>query len=316
MEYKDYYKILGVDRTASQEEIKKKFRKLARTCHPDMCKNDPGAEKRFKEVNEAYEVLGDPDKRQRYDALGSGWQEGQSFRPPPGFENIFSEDMFSSRGPRQGGRTFSFEFGPGTQGGMGSGAFSDFFETLFGGSGRARQSSRRPEPQKGSDLETEITISLQDAHNGVTKEIIVQGPSGEKRLNVKIPEGAYDGMKIRLSGQGSIGLGGSGDLYMKVKVDSDTRFKQEGNDIVVDVPVTPWDAALGTTCEVQSLDGRINLKIPPGVSSGQRLRLKGKGLAHKGDLFAQIKIVTPAHLSSEEKRLFTELRKVSSFKAN
>jgi curved DNA-binding protein len=315
LEYKDYYKILGVDRNASQEEIKKKFRKLARTCHPDMCKNDPGAEKRFKEVNEAYEVLGDTEKRQRYDALGSSWHEGQSFRPPPGFENIFTEDMFSSRGTRPGGRTFSFEFSPDAQGGGGSGAFSDFFETLFGGSGMGRQSSRRSESPKGSDLETEISISLQDAHSGVTKEIVVQGPGGDKRLNVKIPEGAYDGMKIRLSGQGNLGIGGSGDLYMKVKVNPDLRYKQEGNNIIVDVPLAPWDAALGTTCEVQTLHGRLNLKIPPGVSSGQRLRLKGKGLAHKGDLFAQIKIVTPSHLSNEEKRLFTELKKVSSFKA-
>ena len=312
MEYKDYYKILGVDRNASQDEIKKKFRKLARSCHPDMCKDDPGAEKRFKEVNEAYEVLSDTEKRQRYDALGSNWQEGQSFRPPPGFESFFSEDMFSSRGSRPGGRTFSFDFGPGTQGG---GAFSDFFETLFGGSGMGRQQGQRSASPKGSDLETEITISLQEAHKGATKEIIVQGPGGDKRFNVKIPEGAYDGMKIRLSGQGNMGLGGSGDLYMKIKIVPDQRYKQEGNDIIVDVPVTPWDAALGTTCEVETLDERLNLKVPPGVSSGQRLRLKGKGFAHKGDLLAQIKISVPKRLSNDEKRLFAELKKVSTFKA-
>jgi curved DNA-binding protein len=315
VEYKDYYKVLGLERNASQEEIKKKYRKLARTCHPDMCKNDPTAEKRFKELNEAHEVLEDPEKRQRYDALGNNWQEGQSFRPPPGFENIFSDGNFAPKGRRTGGRGFSFEFEPGARGSAGGGAFSDFFETLFGDPGMGRQGEYRSASQKGSDLESEIAVSLEDAHGGGTKEIIIQGPGGEKRLNVKIPQGAYDGMKIRLGGQGNLGLGGSGDLYLKIKVNPDQRYKQEGSDIIVEIPITPWDAALGTTCEVETLDGKLNLKIPPGVSSGQRLRLKGKGLAHKGDLFAQIKIVTPKHLSNEEKKLFTELKKISSFKA-
>ncbi len=156
---------------------------------------------------------------------------------------------------------------------------------------------------------------MKDAHGGVTKEIVVQGPGGDRRLNVKIPEGAHDGMKIRLSGQGSMGHGGSGDLYMKIKVSPDPRYKLDGNDIIVDIPITPWDAALGTTMEVETLDGRLNLTIPPGVSSGQLLRLKGKGFARKGDLLAQIKIVIPKRLSNEEKRLFTELKSVSSFKA-
>jgi curved DNA-binding protein len=315
VEYKDYYKILGLERNASQEEIKKKYRKLARTCHPDMCKNDPTAEKRFKEINEAHEVLEDPEKRQRYDALGNNWQEGQSFRPPPGFENIFTDGNFAPKGRGPGGRSFSFEFEPGARGSAGRGAFSDFFETLFGESGMGRQGEYRSASPKGSDLESEITVSLEDAHKGVTKEILIQGPGGEKRLNVKIPQGAYDGMKIRLGGQGNMGPGGSGDLYLKIKVNPDQRYKQEGSDIIVEIPITPWDAALGTTCEVETLDGKLNLKIPPGVSSGQRLRLKGKGLAHKGDLFAQIKIVTPKHLSNEERKLFTELKKVSSFKA-
>jgi curved DNA-binding protein len=315
LEYKDYYKILGVERNASQEEIKKKYRKLARTCHPDMCKNDPAAEKRFKEINEANEVLGDPEKRQRYDSLGSNWQEGQSFRPPPGFENIFTEDIFYPKGGRRGGGTYTFDFGRGAQGPQGRGAFSDFFESLFGDLGMGSHTEYQSNSPKGGDLESEITVSLQEAHKGGTKEILIQGPGGEKRLNVKIPEAAFDGMKIRLAGQGNMGLGGSGDLYLKIKVNPDQRYKLVGSDITVDVPVTPWDAALGTTCDVDTLDGKISLKIPAGVSSGQQLRLKGKGLAHKGDLFAQIKIVTPKRLSNEEKRLFTELKKVSSFKA-
>lgn len=313
MEYKDYYKVLGVERTASQDEIKKRYRKLARECHPDTCKDDPGGEKRFKEVNEAYEVLGDSEKRQRYDALGSNWQDGQSFRPPPGFENIFGEELFRGRGTRSGGRTFTFDFGQGPRGG--GGGFSDFFESLFGDLGMGRRPDHRASSPRGGDLESEITISIQDAHSGGTKEIIVQGPGGDKRLNVKIPQGAYDGMKIRLAGQGNQGPGGAGDLYLKMKLSPDHRYKLDGNDLVVDVPLTPWDAALGVTSEIETLDGKINLKIPPGVSSGQRLRLQGKGLANKGDLFAQIRIVTPKKLSNEEKRLFTELRKISAFKA-
>ena len=313
MEYKDYYKILGVERGASQDEIKKRYRKLARECHPDTCKDDPGAERRFKEVNDAYEVLVDSDKRQRYDALGSNWQDGQSFRPPPGFENIFGEELFRGRGAHPGGRTFSFEFGPGAR--AGGGGFSDFFESLFGDLGMGRRPEQRTSSPRGGDLESEITITLQDAHRGGTREIIVQGPGGDKRLNVKISQGAYDGMKIRLAGQGNQGPGGGGDLYLKMKLAPDQRYKLEGNDIVVEIPLAPWDAALGVTSEIDTLDGKLNLKIPPGVSSGQRLRLKGKGLASKGDLFAQIKIVIPKKLSTEEKKLFTELKKVSAFKA-
>ncbi|HNQ84950.1 MAG TPA: DnaJ C-terminal domain-containing protein [Deltaproteobacteria bacterium] len=313
MEYKDYYKILGVERGAGQDEIKKRYRKLARDCHPDTCKDDPSAEKRFKELNEAYEVLRDPEKRKRYDALGSNWQEGQSFRPPPGFENIFGDEFLRGRGAHPGGRTFSFEFGPTARGG--AGGFSDFFESLFGDLGMGRRSDQRASSPRGGDLESEITITLQDAHRGGTKEIIVQGPGGDKRLNVKIPQGAHDGMKVRLAGQGNQGPGGAGDLYLKMKLSQDERYKLEGNDIVVDIPLTPWDAALGMTSEIETLDGKLSLKIPPGVSSGQRLRLKGKGLAGKGDLFAQIRIVVPKKLSNEEKRLFTELKKVSAFKA-
>ncbi len=312
MEFKDYYKILGVDRNATQEEIKKKYRKLARECHPDTCKDDPSAEKRFKEINEAHEVLRDPEKRSRYDALGSNWQEGQSFRPPPGFENIFGGDPFG-RGSGRGGSSFSFEFGPGAgrQGG-----FSDFFESLFGDIGmRGHPTGGRSSAARGSDLETEVSISLEDAHRGSTREIHLQGPGGGKRLNVKIPAGAYDGMKIRLAGQGHEGRGGSGDLYLHIRLAQNGKYRLEGNnDIIMDLPVTPWDAALGTTREIETLDGTCNIKIPAGVSSGQRLRLKGRGLAHKGDLYAQIKIVTPKNLSGEEKRLFTELKKVSTFK--
>jgi len=312
VEYKDYYKILGIERNASQEEIKKTYRKLARKCHPDACKDDPTAEQRFKEINEANEVLSDPEKRSRYDALGSSWQPGQDFTPPPGFEHIFG---FGSKGGRRTGRTFTFDLGGST--GRGGGGFSDFFETLFGGMGdmggmgMGEQDMFRATPQ-GSDLETEITIRLEDAHKGATKEIMLQGSGGTKRLNVKIPPGAYDGMKIRLSRQGKKGPGGAGDLYLKIRIAPDPRYKLEGSDIVMDIPLAPWDAALGITKEIEILDGKVNLKVPSGVSSGQRLRLKGQGLAHQGDLLAQIKIVMPKELTPEQKRLFRELKQISS----
>ena len=311
MEYKDYYKILGIERNASQAEIKKKFRRLARDCHPDTCKDDPNAEKRFKEINEANEVLSDPEKRSRYDELGSNWQEGQTFRPPPGYEHIFGGEPFGM-GSGRGGRTFSFEFGPGA--GHQGGGFSDFFESLFGDQGLSGHTSGRKAAPKGADLETEVSVTLEDAHKGSTREIYLQGPGGGKRLNVKIPAGAYDGMKIRLAGQGNSGPGGAGDLYLKLRLSQNGKYRLEGNNIIMDLPIAPWDAALGITREIQTLDGTYNLKIPAGVSSGQRLRLKGRGFAHKGDLFAQVKIMTPKDLSSEEKRLFTELKENSTFK--
>lgn len=314
MEYKDYYKILGIERNATQEEIKKRYRKLARECHPDACKDDPTAEKRFKEIGEAYEVLKDPDKRSRYDALGNNWQEGQNFRPPPGFENVFSEEIFGRQGRQGRGRTFHFDFGQGSaRPGTGGGGFSDFFESLFGDVDMGGQGRGRASASKGGDLETEVEISIEEAHGGTNREIQLQGAGTAKRLNVRIPAGAYEGMKIRLAGQGNPGPGGAGDLYLKVRLSSNGKYKLEGNDIIEDISIAPWDAALGIIKEIQTPDGTCNLKIPPGVSSGQRLRLKGRGLAHKGDFFVQIKIVMPKDLTSEEKRLFTELKKVSSF---
>jgi curved DNA-binding protein len=312
LEYKDYYKILGIERNATQEEIKKRYRKVARDCHPDTCKDDPNAEKRFKEIGEAYEVLKDPEKRKRYDDLGSNWQEGQSFRPPPGFDNIFSEEIFGRRGRPGGARTFHFDFGSG-QAQPGEGGFSDFFESLFGDVNLDRQGPGHGPASKGSDLETSVEISIEEAHAGTSREIQLQGAGKAKRLNVRIPAGAYEGMKIRLAGQGNHGAAGAGDLYLNIRLSSNGKYKLEGNDIVEDLPISPWDAALGTTKEIQTPDGTYNLKIPPGISSGQRLRLKGRGLAHKGDFFVQIKIVMPRDLTSEEKRLFAELKKVSSF---
>lgn len=312
MEYKDYYKILGVDKKASQDEIKKAYRRLARKHHPDANRGNPDSERLFKEIGEAYEVLNDPKKRSRYDALGGNWQEGQEFTPPPGFENIFGGFPFGTQGKRGGSRTFTFDFGSGESHG---GAFSDFFETLFGDLGMGQQSSYRTASPKGSNLETKLTISLEEAHKGTTKEIILSDSKGDtKRLNVKIPAGAHDGMKIRLAGQGNMGPGGSGDLYLNVKIAPHPRYRLEGFNIFTELPITPWDATLGATSKVQTLDGLVKLKIPPGSSSGQRLRLKGKGLTNKNNLYVEIKIVTPKKLSPDEKRLFEELRHISKFK--
>lgn len=308
MEYKDYYKILGVDRNATQDDIKKSYRKLARKCHPDTCKDDPNAENKFKEINEAHEVLSDPDKRSRYDALGSNWQQGQDFKPPPDYEQFFDLG-----GQPRNGRSFRFDFGESPR--SSGGNFSDFFETLFGGfggmGGASDQHSFRRQAPTGRDIESEISITLEDAHKGGTKEIALQGPNGIKRLNFKIPRGAHDGMKIRLSGQGNSGPGGSGDLYLILRIQQDSRFKIEGENLIMDVPVMPWDAALGETLEIETLEGKVNLRIPAGISTGQRLRFKGRGLSHKGDLYAQIKIVLPAQLSNEQKKLFGELKKAS-----
>ncbi|MCD6281222.1 MAG: J domain-containing protein [Deltaproteobacteria bacterium] len=311
MEYKDYYKILGVGRNASQDEIKKAYRRLARKYHPDANKGDPEAEKRFKEIGEAYEVLGDPEKRSRYDALGTNWQQGQSFTPPPDFEDLFGFPFGFGRKPGRG-RTFSFEFGTG--GASHHGTFSDFFDALFGDMHQGSQYAGRRQSPRGRDIEAEIGVSIEEAHSGATKQVLVENSHGNRRLNVKIPRGAYDGMKIRLAGQGEPGPGGNGDLYLRIKILPHPRYKIEGNNLVTVIELAPWDAALGTTCTVETLDGPVKLKIPQGVSSGQRLRLKGKGLGGRGDLYAEIKIVVPRQLSTEEKRLFTELKKVSSFK--
>ncbi|MEA2101275.1 MAG: J domain-containing protein [Thermodesulfobacteriota bacterium] len=304
MKYTDYYKTLGVERSATQTDIKKAYRGLARKHHPDTNRDNPGSEKRFKEINEAYEVLKDPDKRSRYDALGANWQQGQTFTPPggQGFEDIFGNSSFGARG----GQRFSFDFG---SRGAQSDGFSDFFETLFGNAGMGNQpfkgTGNQGAPSRGKDVETTVEISLEEANQGSSRILSI----GARRLTVKIPAGATDGMKIRIAGQGSMGS----DIYLKIKIARHKRYRLDGSDIEVDFPITPWDAVLGATSEVQTLDGKIKLKIPAGISSGQKLRFKGRGLARKGDFYVRIKIVVPKKPSHEETELFKELRKVSGF---
>ncbi|ROQ89602.1 DnaJ C-terminal domain-containing protein [Desulfosoma caldarium] len=318
VKFRDYYEILGVSRKASQEEIQRAYRKLARKYHPDVNK-EAGAEEKFKEINEAYEVLKDPEKRAKYDQLGSHWRAGQDFRPPPGWDVHFD-----------------FEGGPGQQEFFwsGSGDFSDFFEMLFGGqSFRRAQGAGRTRPgaawrQPGADRHATLRIRLEDAFHGATKTISFEGMTTAidgtvrpevKTLEVKIPKGILPGQKIRLAGQGFEGVSGgpAGDLYLEVEIEPHPLYRLEGRDLFVDLPVAPWEAALGAEVPVRTLGGTYALKIPAGSQSGQKLRLRGKGMPNPrgapGDLYAVLKIVVPKKLTREEKTLFEKLKDISGF---
>ncbi len=319
MEYIDYYKVLGVDRSATTDEIGKAYKKLARKYHPDLNK-DAGAEDKFKEVNEANEVLKDPETRKRYDTLGANWKHGSPFEAPPGWgQGGVQFDFGGGRGFGGGGGNFSDFFeslfsggGPRGQGGGGGGGFN--IGDLFGGGGPNFGGGRRG-PTRGQDVESTLLIKLEDAYSGSKKSIELSGPAGNKRYDVKIPQGGRDGEKIRLSGQGMPGQGGqSGDLYLTLKIENHPLFAVEGKDLntVVDVPA--WDAALGCSLPVPTLDGEVKMTLPPGQSSGQKLRLKGKGMPRrgeeKGDLYAELKVVVPKDLSEEQMRLFEELKQL------
>jgi curved DNA-binding protein len=303
MEYKDYYKVMGVARDASQDDIKRAYRRLARKYHPDVSK-ESDAEARFKEVGEAYEVLSDPEKRAAYDTLGPDWQAGQQFRPPPDWQQHFH---------RGGGRE--------THGFAGTADFSDFFESLFGGGGfhRARGGFRAA----GEDLRVNVPLSLEEAFRGTTRELSLRQPDSDggarsRTLRVKIPAGVTDGQRIRLPGQGGAGIGGgpAGDLYAIVQIEPHPHFRFEGRDIYVDLPVAPWEAALGATVKVPTLGGTVDLKIPRGSGAGQRLRLKGRGLPGQppGDQFVTLQVIAPPADSEELESLYRRMAELS--KAN
>jgi curved DNA-binding protein len=313
MEYIDYYKVLGVDRSASQEEISKAYKRMARKYHPDLNKS-PDAEKRFKEINEAHEVLKDPETRKRFDTLGANWKHGAPFEPPPGWGPNVHYEFHGSPG---GGGGFSDFFDAIFGGGMGGGrkrgsgggfgaglGLDDLFggRFSFGGNGQSRST-----PQ-GQDVESTLTISLQDAYRGSKKTVELSGPNGRRRYDLKIPKGIRDGEKMRLGGQGVAG----GDLYLTIKLAPHPQFSVEGDDLVVEVEVKVWDAALGTKVQVPTLDGRLNMSLPAGCSSGQRLRLKGKGLPRRGggsgDLYALVKLVVPKRLTKQQRQLFARLK--------
>ncbi len=317
MKYKDYYQVLGVSRDASHDDIKRAYRRLARKYHPDVSK-ETNAEERFKEVAEAYEVLRDPEKRKAYDQLGSGWREGQEFRPPPGWE--------------QGG--FSFDFGDFGRAGPGAGAggafdFSDFFETLFGG-GEGRRAAGRwsagTARGRGGDERVRVQIPLEDAYRGGERTIHLERPEAgapgrmgtrTQTLRVRIPPGITDGQQVRLSGQGGAGLGGgpAGDLYLEVELLPHRLFKVEGKDVYLNLPITPWEAALGATVQVPTLGGKVDLKIPRGSQSGRKLRLKGRGLGGKnpGDQYVVLQIVTPSADTDSARELYRRMARELSF---
>ena len=306
-QFRDYYQTLGVPKTAGADEIKSAFRKLARKFHPDTAKNKKEAEEKFKVINEAYEVLGDPEKRKQYDEYGAGWQ--QAGGPPPGWGQ-------PGRGFRQGGTRpgggVEFEFG-------GTG-FSDFFEQMFGGArrGGGREGfggfgGYEEPPQKGEDVEADIMVTLEEAFHGSTRQISFRrGESGKiETYTVKIPKGIREGQKIRLAGQGESGSAGKGDLFLRVKFQRHPDFEIEGADLIYDLEVPAWDAALGCTVHVPTLEGRAKLKLAPGTQSGKKLRLPGMGLplggGKRGDLYAVVAITVPTSLGADEKKLWEQL---------
>ena len=303
VKFRDYYETLGVSRDAKEAEIKKVYRKLARKYHPDLNPNDKQAEEKFKGVSEAYEVLGDAEKRSKYDQLGQNWKSGSDFTPPQNWQTEFDPSEMFGRG---GGGRAGHAGGGGRQGGT---SFSDFFEMFFGGAGRSGAQTR----SNGADAETELTLPLSDMHRGTTRKLTVQFGNSHKTLDVRIPAGARNDSRIRIPGGGPNG----GDLYIRLKLDPNSGFSVKGDDTDVEVEITPWEAALGAAIQVPTLDGKADIRVPPGIASGQRLRLKAQGLSirggGRGDHFVKVKIAVPKTLSAEEKRLFEELSKVSTF---
>jgi len=322
MEYKDYYKILGVARDASQDEIKKTYRRLARKYHPDVSK-EPEAEARFQDIGEAYEVLKDPEKRAAYDQLGSQWRAGQEFRPPPDWSSQFHfdgnlddlgdlGDLFQSlfggtTGRRQGaqhGRTYAGAHPFGTQGPF---------------TGHAGSGFRQGQPGQGEDQHVRLEISLEEAFQGSQRRISLQipewGSDGQvrtrnKTLNVKIPAGTIEGQQIRLAGQGTLGgAGQTGDLYLDIAFQPHRLYRVEGRDITLELPVTPWEAALGHTVTIPTLGGKVDVKIPPGSQSGAKLRLKGRGLPGQvpGDQYVILKLVTPAATTTAAREFYQRM---------
>ena len=305
VDYKDYYKTLGVSKNASAEEIKKAYRKLARQHHPDVNKK-PEAEKRFKEINEANEVLSDPEKRKRYDTVGPEWERfQQSGQRPGGFQWVYTGQPGAD--PFNGGE---------------AGGFSDFFRTLFGegaadvdgGPLFGRPSARRRRSVAGADVESEVEITLAEAYKGTERSVEMRLPDGmTRRLSVKIPAGVKDGQRIRLAGQGAPGGAGgpAGDLFLRVRVRPHPVFQRDGDDLRMDLPVALHEALLGAEVTVPTLKGRVSLRIPPETQNGRTIRLAGQGMPRAtggvGDLYVTVKVVLPTKLSDKERELVNEL---------
>jgi curved DNA-binding protein len=324
MEVKDYYQLLGVGRTADQKEIRSAFRKLARQYHPDVNPGDKVAEERFKEINEAYEVLSDPEKREKYDRFGAQWRQ---YERGGGRPEDFNWNQWQSQpgaAPGSGGfRTVTPEEFEQMFGGGGRGGFSDFFETLFGGAmGSTRGGfrddfggSRQPRAPAGRDIEHEVQVTLEEAFHGTTRSL--QYEDG-RQIQARIPPGVRTGSRIRLSGQGGARAAGAqaGDLYLRVEVLPDGHFERDGDDLRVTVPVDLYTAVLGGSVPVSAIDRQVRLNVPPGTDNGRVFRLNGLGMPRlnqpdqRGDLYAEVAVQLPQDLSEQEKRLFTELQEL------
>jgi curved DNA-binding protein len=316
MEYRDYYQMLGVTRSASEADIKKAYRRLARKYHPDVSK-EAQAEQKFKEVQEAYEVLKDPEKRAAYDQLGSEWKSGQQFRPPPDWGSGFE----FRGGPRSGGARAGggqeqvFEDAEG---------FSDFFSSLFGGRGFGAAGggpfASAGGQRNGRDHHARVDVDLEEAYSGATRTLELKRPDlkSDGTLEVKthtvrvtIPAGVTDGQLIRLAGQGEQAPGGrAGDLYLEAHIRPHKLFQLDGRDVTLTLPIAPWEAALGATVTVPTLGGNVEMQIRPGSQSGQKLRLRGRGLPGPtaGDEYVQLKVVVPPADSPEARELYEQMK--------
>ena len=338
VEFKDYYKILGVERTASEEEIRKAFRNLARQYHPDVAKDKKTAEEKFKEINEAYEVLSDPEKRRKYDQLGANWKQGADFRPPPGWERRARR----SGGDAESFSDFQFHFG-------GTG-FSDFFEQFFGsrggrGSGPGFRDGAQEASERGQDVEADIMVTLEEASNGAIRPVSLRreamcercGGSGQinrrvcpqcegsgqtskvENYQVKIPAGVREGQRLRLAGRGEAGFGRgpAGDLFLRVRFAKHPDYRVEGDDLYCDLDLAPWEAVLGTHLSVPTLGGQVRIKIPPGAQNGQKMRVRGRGLPLRGggsgDLYVVLHLQVPKRVGDRERALWEQLARESAF---
>jgi curved DNA-binding protein len=338
VQYKDYYAVLGVPRTASDADIKRAFRKLAREFHPDVAKDKKKAEDKFKEINEAYEVLGDPAKRKRYDELGANWKSGADFRPPPGWGGQGGP----RRGSRPGQADYEFNFG-------GTG-FSDFFEQMFGGqrggsAGRATGFDESDFAARGSDIEGDIMVTLEEAMRGSLRSVNVRhavaceacggtGRRGQRvcgicegqgrvskseTYQVKVPAGVMSGQRLRLPGRGEAGArgGAAGDLFLRVRLAKHPDFEVDEHNLIYEAAVTPWEAVLGANISVPTLEARVNIKIPPGTQNGQKLRVRGRGLparaGEKGDLIVVARVEVPTQVTDAERKLWEQLARESKF---
>lgn len=312
-EFIDYYTVLGVPKTAGEAEIKSAYRKLAMKHHPDRNQgNKQASESKFKEINEAYEVLSDPKKRKMYDQYGKDWESGQGYRPPPGGGRQQYRQPGGYQHQSQGGQGGGFEQ---------FGEFSDFFKSMFGGSQGFEGFPGREEGSGGRsqlDMEAELQLSVEDLIRGGHKQLNFSYRAGRrtetKDINVKLPKGLRDGATIRLRGQGKEAGGSTGDLYLKIRLMPDPRFEIDGDDLRVKVQVLPWDAALGGEIPVPSPSGAVTIKLAPGTSAGRQLRLQGRGLPRKdgthGDLYAVIALALPPKLSPQQLELFRKLKEI------